>query len=62
MFKREMKINLKGFLIWTTILVGLFFLILVIYPNVIAGESAEMMDEMLKMFPEDFNYYSFWLA
>lgn len=53
MFKREMKINLKGFLIWTTILVGLFFLILVIYPNVIAGESAEMMDEMLKMFPED---------
>lgn len=53
MFKREMKINLKSFIIWTSILIGLFLVVFLIYPSIINNENMELMDEMLKMFPEE---------
>lgn len=54
MFKREIKINLKSFIIWTSILVGLFLIVYLIYPTIINEQNMEMMNEMMKMFPEDF--------
>ena len=53
MFKREMKINLKSFIIWTSILIGLFLVVFLVYPSIVNSENMEMMDEMMKMFPEE---------
>lgn len=53
MFKREMKINLKSFIIWTAILIGLFLVVFLMYPSIINSENMEMMDEMMEMFPEE---------
>ena len=53
MFKRELKINLKSFIIWTSILIGLFLVVFLVYPSIVNSENMEMMDEIMKMFPEE---------
>ena len=53
MFKRELKINLKSFIIWTSILIGLFLVVFLMYPSIITSESMNSLDEMMKMFPEE---------
>ena len=53
MFKREMKINLKSVMIWTSILIGLFLVVFLVYPSIVNSENMEMMDEIMKMFPEE---------
>ena len=53
MFKREMKINLKSFIIWTLILIGLFLVVFLVYPSIVNSDSIQMMDEMMKIFPEE---------
>ena len=53
MFKREMKINLKIFIILTSILIGLFLVVFLMYPSIIDSENMQMMDEMMAMFPEE---------
>lgn len=53
MFKREMKVNFKGFLIGLLILIGIFTLAFLIYPSIINSDNIKMMDEMMEMFPEE---------
>ncbi len=53
MFKRELKINLKSFVIWASILIGLFLVVFLIYPSIINSANMEMIDEMMKIFPEE---------
>lgn len=53
MFKREMKINLKNFLIWTGILLALFLMVYLIYPSLVDEKNISSMNDMMKMFPED---------
>lgn len=53
MFKREMKINLKSFIIWTFILIFLLLVVFLVYPSIINSENVEMTNEMMKMFPEE---------
>ena len=53
MFKRELKINLKSFIIWTSILIGLFLVVFLIYPSIINSANIKMIDEMMKIFPEE---------
>ena len=53
MFKRELKINLKSFIIWTSILIGLFLVVFLVYPSILSSENIEMIDEMMKIFPEE---------
>ena len=53
MFKREMKINLKNFIIWTSILIGLFLIVFLIYPSIISSTNMQMIDGMMNMFPEE---------
>ena len=50
MFKREMKINFKSFLIWTLILIILFLVVFLMYPSIMNSENIQMMNEMLKVF------------
>ena len=53
MIRRELKINLKSFIIWTSILIGIFLIVFLIYPYIITDESMESLDEMMKVFPKD---------
>lgn len=53
MFKREMKVNLKSFLIWMIILIGIFLVVFLIYPSIISSDKVKMMDEVMAIFPEE---------
>lgn len=53
MFKREMKVNLKSFVIWLSILIGLFLVVFLIYPSIIDSTNMQMLNEMMEMFPEE---------
>ena len=53
MIKRELKINLKSFIIWSSILIGIFLLVFLMYPSIVNGENAKALDEMIQMFPQE---------
>lgn len=53
MLRRELKINFKSFLIWTSILLLLFLVVYLIYPSIISSDNIQMIDEMMKVFPEE---------
>ena len=53
MFKRELKINLKNFIIWTSIIIAIFLVVFLVYPSIINNDTMQMMDEMMKIFPEE---------
>lgn len=53
MFKREMKINFKNFIIWLLVLVILFSVIFLVYPSIINSENFQEIDEMMKIFPKE---------
>lgn len=53
MFRREMKVNLKNFIVWLSILIGLFLVVFLIYPSIINSENMHMIDEMMEMFPKE---------
>ena len=53
MFKREMKVNLKNFIIWLSILIALFLIVFLIYPSIIDSDNIKMIDEMISIFPEE---------
>ena len=53
MFKREMKVNFKNFLIWMSVLIGIFLVVFLIYPSIVNSDSIQLMDEMMNMFPQE---------
>jgi len=53
MLRRELKINFKSFLIWTCILILLFLTIFLLYPSIIESDNVKVMNEMIKVFPEE---------
>lgn len=53
MLKRELKSNLKSFIIWTLVCVILFFVAFIIYPSIIDTEKADMLNEMMQAFPPE---------
>ena len=53
MIKREFKVNLKSFIIWTSILIGMFLVVFLVYPYIITDDSMKSLDEMMKVFPPD---------
>lgn len=40
-------------MIWTSILIGLFLVVFLVYPSIVNSENMQMMDEMMKIFPEE---------
>ena len=53
MLKRELKINFKSFLIWLLCLVLLYGFVYLIYPSIMSSENVEMLNELMKVFPEE---------
>ena len=53
MIKRELKVNFKSFIIWTSILIGIFLVVFSVYPFIATDESMKSIDEMMKIFPPE---------
>ena len=53
MLKREIKVNFKNFIIWLSVLISIFLVVYLMYPSIIASDNIKMLDEMMKMFPEE---------
>lgn len=53
MFKRELKLNFKSFLIWTLILIVMFLAVYLVYPYIMTSENVDMINEMMKVFPPE---------
>ena len=53
MFFRELKINLKNFIIWTGSLILLYFLVFLLYNSIIQDSNIGKINEVLQSFPED---------
>lgn len=53
MIKREFKVNLKSFIIWSLILLIIFLVVYLIYPYFITNASMRDLDEMMKTFPPE---------
>lgn len=53
MLKRELKVNFKSFIMWSSILIGLFLFIYLFYPSIIENGNLSNLDEMMKLFPPE---------
>ena len=53
MIKRELKVNLKSFLIWLIVLISIFGLVFVMYPSIMNSENIKNMEELIEIFPEE---------
>ncbi len=53
MIKRELKVNLKSFLIWIIILMSIFGIVFIMYPSIMNSENIKDMEELIKVFPEE---------
>jgi len=53
MIKRELKVNLKSFIIWTSILIIMFLVVFLVYPMMITDDTMNSLDEMMKVFPPE---------
>lgn len=53
MIKREFKINLKSFIIWSSILIGMFLIVFLVYPYIMTEDNIKNLDEMMKVFPQE---------
>ena len=53
MIKRELKVNFKSFIIWTSIILVMFLFVALIYPYIITDDTINGIDEMMKVFPKD---------
>ena len=53
MIKRELKVNLKSFIIWTSILIIMFLVVFLVYPFMITDDTVNSLDEMMKVFQHE---------
>lgn len=53
MLKRELKINFKNYMIWLLLLFVIFGIVFCIYPSISNSENIKMMNEFMKVFPEE---------
>ena len=53
MIKREFKVNLKSFIVWPSILIGIFLVVYLVYPFIITDDTVKNLDEMMKVFPKE---------
>ena len=53
MFKRELKVNFKSFLVWTLVLILMFGAVFMVYPSIASSENMQLIDEMIKIFPQE---------
>ena len=58
MFKREIKINLKSYIVWLLSLIVLFSIVYLVYPSI---ENNKEINEMLKHFLMNYCKLLIWI-
>ena len=53
MFLRELRVNLKSFILWASISIAIFLVVFLVYPSIINSAEMVNLDEILKAFPEE---------
>ena len=53
MIKREFKVNFKSFIIWFSILFGMFLMVYLIYPFIVTDANMKSLEETLKVMPQE---------
>ena len=53
MIKRELKVNLKSFIIWLLILIIMFSFVYAIYPFIITDETMKSIDDFVNVLPPE---------
>jgi ABC-2 type transport system permease protein len=53
MLKRELKINFKSLLVWSSVVAIMLIMVFSIYPSLMKSENIKMMDELINMFPQE---------
>lgn len=53
MLKRELKVNLKSFILWSVILMSIYLVVFLVYPSIIASDSMTDLDSMMELFPPE---------
>ena len=53
MLKREFKVNFKGLVLWTVILLSMFLLVFLVYPSITNSDSIKEIDKLMEMFPKE---------
>lgn len=53
MFKRELKVNLKSFLIWMIVTLAMFLFVFLMYPSIVNSENIKLIDQMMEVFPKE---------
>jgi len=53
MLKRELKINLKSLIIWTTVAIIFFLTLFIIFPMLVNEENMALIEEMMNLFPPE---------
>lgn len=53
MFKREFKINIRGLILWTAILLAIYILIFSIYPSLMNEETKQSMTAIMQSMPQE---------
>ncbi|MBO4653744.1 MAG: ABC transporter permease subunit [Lachnospiraceae bacterium] len=53
MIRRELKVNLRGFVIWTGTMLVLLLLIYLVYPSIVSDGKGNKVNEMLEAFPPE---------
>lgn len=52
MLKRELKLSRNSLMLWTLILIFLYFIIYLVYPSIASNNNVDI-NKLLKMFPEE---------
>ena len=53
MLKRELKVNIRNFLLWNIILIGTFLVVFLVYPSITSNNNMDMLDAVMEMFPPE---------
>lgn len=53
MLKRELKINFKGLIIWSVVLLGIYLLVFAIYPSLMTEETKQSLQVMMESMPKE---------
>lgn len=53
MLKRELKINIKGLIVWISIIISMYLLVFLIYPSITENANSKSLNEMLSTMPQE---------
>ena len=53
MLRRELRVNLRSFIIWSVVAIALFSIAYLVYPSIINNYDPEMLDKLVQSMPKN---------